>query len=88
MLELDGTLTTLSYKCPKCKGLLVKDSVLSEFMYWLDMLRCVNCGWIKTLEVRPHAIKTKNRRTNRMDELELYRTRSRGFKRDSNSVQY
>lgn len=78
----------MGIKCPRCKGLVVSDKVLSEFMYWVNMLRCVNCGWVKSEEVTPYAVKTENRRTNKLDELQLYRTRSRGSKCDSDSVQY
>lgn len=77
-----------SCKCYRCKGLLVNDVVLSELHYWIKCIRCVNCGCIKLEEVIPYAIKTENRRTNRMGELELYRARSRRTECDSNSVQY
>ena len=86
MLESDGMQTISS--CPRCKGLIIKDKVLAESMYWVGMLRCINCGWIQLEEVLPYAIKTENRRTNKLDELQLYRTRSRGSKCDSDSVQY
>jgi len=73
-------------RCPKCKGLVVVDSILSESMYWMDILRCVNCGRVTSKEVVSYAIKTEDKRTNRMDELELYRTRSRGTKCSSNTI--
>lgn len=66
-------------RCPKCKGLLVDDLVLAENAYWLEGLRCINCGWVKLEEkVVNYANQTKDRRVNkRVDELELYKIRSR-----------
>jgi hypothetical protein len=69
--------TISSYRCSKCEGLIVRDTVLSELMYWINMLRCVNCGKVQLEEVIPYAVKTENRRTNKLDELELYKTRNR-----------
>lgn len=75
--------------CPRCKGLVVNDNVLAENAYWLDSLRCVNCGWVKLEEkVIKYAYQAKDRRTNRMDELELYRTRRRSPKCYSYHIQH
>lgn len=89
MLKLDGTPITLSCRCSKCKGLIVEDNTLDENAYWVHILRCVNCGkvWVKLNEkVINYAYQTKDRRTDRMDELELYRTRRRNPKCHSNSI--
>ena len=89
MTELDGTPITSSCRCPKCKGLLVDDLVLAENAYWLSGIRCVNCGLFKlTDKVINYANQTKDRRTNKLDELELYRIRSRGIKCSSYSIQH
>jgi hypothetical protein len=85
---MENELITSSCKCPKCKGLIVDDVVLCEASYWMAVLRCINCGWVKLQEKVSYANQTKDRRTNRMDELELYRTRRRDSKCNSDSVQY
>lgn len=36
----------ITCRCPKCKGLIVRDSFL-HFCTWLLGIRCVNCGWVK-----------------------------------------
>lgn len=78
MSKLDGTQITSSYRCPRCKGLVVNDLVLCETSYWLNGLRCVNCGWVKLPEkVADYAFKTRDRQSNKLDELELYKIRSR-----------
>jgi uncharacterized Zn finger protein len=74
--------------CSKCKGLVVLDVVLSESMYWIDMLRCVNCGKVQLNEAINYASKTKAKRINKLGELELYRSRSRNIKRSSNILQH
>lgn len=79
----------MDIRCSKCKGLLVSDMFLDDSSYWLSGMRCVNCGSVKLDEkVISNAYKETNRRVDRMDELELYRTRSRGVKRYRNSVQH
>lgn len=67
--------------CPKCKGLVLGDTFLNESCYWMHGLRCVNCGWVKWLSmerVGTNDSKIKNRKVNNIDELELYKIRSRG----------
>lgn len=73
--------------CPKCKGLIVQDTMMTESFCRICTLRCVNCGWVKigNREVDSHE---KARRANKLGELELYRTRSRSIKRSSNILQY
>jgi len=76
-------------KCPRCQGLVVEDKFLCEASYWMGGVRCVNCGWVHLKEkVIDYAFKEKAGRTNKLDELELYRTRSRGVKRGSYSIQH
>lgn len=88
MKKLDGMPTTSSCKCTRCDGLLISDIVLSELMYWIHITRCVNCGWVKLREVSSNADTTKSRRTNKLDELELYRSRGRSLKRYRYNLQY
>lgn len=77
----------LNYRCPRCNGLIVPDTFLCETSYWLDGLRCVNCGWVKLKEKAiNYACKETTRRVNKLDELELYRSRSRGTKCSSHSI--
>ena len=72
--------------CPKCEGLLVSDIAIAESQ-WITTIRCVNCGFVKyNKEARSYANKTKDRRTIRVGELELYRSRSRGAECNSNSL--
>lgn len=81
MSKSDGTLITSSCnRCLRCKGLLVSDIFLCDSTNWLRGLRCVNCGWVKIQEeeVKVYANKEKDRGTNKTDELELYKIRSRG----------
>ena len=86
---MENELITSSCRCPKCKGLLIDDIFLCEASYWMGGLRCVNCGWVKLQEkVISYANQTKDRRVDKLDELQLYRTRSRGIKRDSYSIQH
>ena len=87
MSKLDGTLITSS--CSKCKGLLVPDAVPCETGYWLYGVRCINCGASKLNEkIQTYVNQTKDRRTNKPDELELYRTRSGRTKRGSYNIQH
>lgn len=82
----DGMQTTSS--CPKCKGLWIPDIFLCD-NYWIDGIRCVNCGKVKLNEKAIiHANQTKGNRANKLDELQLYRTRSRSTKRSSYDIQY
>lgn len=76
-------------KCSRCKGLVISDTFLCETSYWMEGFRCVNCGWVRlNKEVKEYASQTKDNRVNKLDELELYRTRSRGVKRSSHSIQH
>lgn len=87
MSESDGMPVTSSYKCKRCKGLVISDIFICEGSYWMNGLRCVNCGWVKLEEkVVSHANKTKDRGVNKLDELQLYRTRSGRFINSSNSL--
>ena len=87
MLKLAGTQTISS--CPRCQGLVVGDTFLCETSYWINGLRCVNCGWVKLEEKAIYyAGQTKTRRVNELDELELYRTRRRSPKYYSYHVQH
>ena len=85
MLKSDGMQGTLN--CDKCKGLLVSDTFIDAFQRRTG-IRCVNCGSIKLDGVIPHEYKTKDKRNNKSNELELYRTRRRSTKRNSNAVQH
>ena len=79
----------ITSSCPRCKGLVVDDAFLCETSYWIGGLRCVNCGWVKLQEkVINYAFKKKAGRVDKLDELELYRTRSRGTKRGSYNIQH
>jgi len=71
--------------CPKCKGLIVKDVVLSKSYYWMDILRCVNCGLVKPCNSEAEAYE-KARRADKLDELELCRAGGGSVKRDSNII--
>lgn len=72
--------------CGKCKGLFVSDLFLCDD-YWINGIRCVNCGNVKLNEkVIIHANQTKDNRVNKLDELQLYRARSRGTKRNSHNI--
>jgi hypothetical protein len=85
MLKSDGMQTISS--CNRCKGLLIQDTVLAESGYWINCLRCINCGWVwLSKKVIYYANQTKDRRIDRVDELELYRTRRRNPKCRSNSI--
>jgi hypothetical protein len=76
-------------KCDKCSGCIVQDTFSLNFQ-WIPGTRCLNCGRVKFAEekVEQHADKTKDRGTDRMDELELYRTRRRSPKCYSYHVQH
>lgn len=87
MSKSDGILVTSSCRCDKCNGLLVEDVSLSDQFYWIYSIRCVNCGKVTLGKEVIHATK-KDRRINRMDEFQLYRTRSRDIKRSSHSIQH
>lgn len=77
----------MGIKCPKCKGFVVEDTTLAESAYWVLSLRCINCGWVKLNEkVLSYANQTKDRGIDRVDELELYRTRRRNPKCRSNNI--
>lgn len=77
-------------KCPRCQGLIIDDMFLCETYCWLYGFRCVNCGWVKLQDkVIDYANnKTAGGSVNRMDELELYRTRSRRFINNRDNVQH
>lgn len=67
---------TSSCKCPRCQGLVVDDILLCEVSYWMGVLRCVNCGWVKLQEkITTYVNREKPKQ---VDELELYKIRSRG----------
>lgn len=77
--------------CTRCKGLVIND----EFHYitqWIRVERCLNCGYVKFNEQKvinyDTANQTKDRGTNRMDELELYRARRRSPKCYSYHIQH
>ena len=38
-------------KCIRCKGLVVVD-YFYNLCGWLKGIRCVNCGWVKTIGVK------------------------------------
>jgi Zn ribbon nucleic-acid-binding protein len=65
--------------CPKCKGLLVREMLYTDASIKVPEVHCVNCGWMQlgSKEEIEHANKTKDRRINKLDELELYRIGSR-----------
>lgn len=76
--------------CEKCKtGFVITDLFIQDNQ-WLPGYRCINCGWMKIDEtkVKHHANKETARRPNKLDELELYRTRSRNTQRSSHSIQH
>lgn len=78
----------MGIKCKKCQGLVVEDSFRQEDR-WLPGFRCVNCGHIKIDEEKvKYANQKTNRRINKLDELELYRTRGRYIERSSYSIQH
>lgn len=75
-------------RCSKCKGLLIPDIFLCD-NYWISAIRCINCGNVKLDEKAIiNANQTKDKRTHKLDELQLYRTRRRDTKRSSNNLQY
>jgi hypothetical protein len=76
-------------KCPKCNGCVVRDT-FSFSSQWVPGVRCLNCGRIEFDEekVKQYADQTKDRGTDRMDELELYRTRRRSPKCYSHHIQH
>jgi hypothetical protein len=74
--------------CPRCKGLVVADVFVHVYQY-VPGVRCLNCGWVKFDEEKViYANQTKVRRTNQLDELELYRTRRRSPKCYSYHIQH
>jgi hypothetical protein len=75
-------------RCPKCQGLVVEDTFICEEGYWLSGGRCVNCGKVYLKEnAINYTFKNKIGQVNKLDYLQLYRTRSRGIKRGSHSMQ-
>lgn len=49
-------------KCPRCQGLVISDIFLCESSYWVNGLRCLNCGWVKLQKkVIDYASQTKAR---------------------------